>query len=97
VLTGVVLIAGFMKEFSGTTMTRVHMRKYTDSEIEWYISTGESMGRAGAYAIQGQGAVLVDRIEGCYYNVVGLPVALTIELLKRAGYNYWGTDDVEDV
>ncbi len=54
--------------------THVHMRAATRAEIAAYVATGEPLDKAGAYAIQGQGAVFVDRIEGCYFNVVGLPV-----------------------
>jgi septum formation protein len=55
-------------------ITRVYFRKITDNEIRGYIASGECMDKAGAYAIQGRGAIFVDRIEGCYYNVVGLPL-----------------------
>lgn len=54
--------------------TDVTFRKLTDDEILAYINTGEPFDKAGAYAIQGQGALLVDRIDGCYYNVVGFPL-----------------------
>ncbi len=55
--------------------TRVHMRAATGAEIAAYVATGEPFDKAGAYGIQGHGALFVDRIEGCYWNVVGLPVA----------------------
>jgi septum formation protein len=55
--------------------TRVHMRAATRAEIAAYVATGEPFDKAGAYGIQGHGALFVDRIEGCYWNVVGLPVA----------------------
>ena len=48
--------------------------------VDWYMATGEWRERAGAYAIQGHGAALVERIEGDYWNVVGLPVSLLLEL-----------------
>lgn len=69
--------------YSGQEFTLVRFREFTDSELLDYIDTLEPMDKAGAYGIQGQGARLVHSIEGCYYNVVGLPVAKTIEALSR--------------
>ena len=69
-------------------ITRVHFRPPDGALLDWYVATGEWRGRAGGYAIQGAGAVLVDSIEGDYLNVVGLPLArlLTLrpELLPKA-------------
>jgi septum formation protein len=62
-------------------VTRVTFRELTSRDIAWYVGSGEWEGRAGGYAIQGQGAALVERIEGDYQNVVGLPVALLVRLL----------------
>jgi septum formation protein len=61
--------------------TRVTFRPLTDAEIGSYLQTGEWRERAGAYAIQGRGAALVERIDGDYLNVVGLPAALLLRLL----------------
>jgi len=55
----------------------------TDGEIDRYVASGEGRDKAGAYAVQGLGAGLVHSIKGCYYNVVGLPVALLIDLLDQ--------------
>ncbi|WP_328284463.1 Maf family protein [Paenibacillus tarimensis] len=66
-------------------VTRVHMKPLDEGRIERYIASGEPMDKAGSYGIQGLGAVLVDRIEGCYFNVVGLPVSLLAELLADFG------------
>jgi len=62
--------------------TRVHMRAATPAEIAAYVATGEPFDKAGAYGIQGHGALFVDRIEGCYWNVVGLPVARLRSMLE---------------
>lgn len=74
-------------------VTSVTMRNLSEDEISAYIATGEPADKAGSYGIQGLGATLVDRIDGCYYNVVGLPLALLggmlsefgIHVLKRQG------------
>jgi septum formation protein len=63
-----------------TAVTRVTFRALDDATIDWYLATGEWRERAGGYAIQGRGALLVTRIEGDYLNVVGLPVAALVEL-----------------
>lgn len=65
--------------------TYVTFRKLKLNEIRWYIKTGEVFGKAGAYAIQGLGRVFIDRIEGCYYNVIGFPVAAFQRVLARFG------------
>ena len=69
--------------------TRVKFKRLTAPEIEWYVSTGEPLDKAGAYGVQGKGALFIERIDGDYYNVMGLPLGkiydiLTLELeLKR--------------
>ncbi|HEY6758314.1 MAG TPA: Maf family protein [Baekduia sp.] len=65
---------------AATEVTAVTFRELDDATIDWYVATGEWNGRAGGYAIQGRGAVLVKRIEGDYLNVVGLPVAALLQL-----------------
>ena len=80
VITGVSLIkAEFRSVFYESTT--VHFKRMMPAEIEWYIQTGEPMDKAGAYGIQGKGGLLVERIDGSYSNVVGLPMAELVEEL----------------
>ena len=83
VLTGLTLIdTQSERTVSQCEETRVWMRNLSDKDIEEYVATDEPLGKAGGYAIQGLGATLVERIAGCYYNVVGLPI---VRLLKMMG------------
>jgi septum formation protein len=63
--------------------TRVHMRELSGQEIDFYVAHGEPMDKAGAYAIQGIASRWIDRIEGDYFNVMGLPVALVYRMLRE--------------
>lgn len=69
-------------------VTRVWFRPLTSEMIDAYVATGEPLDKAGAYGVQGYGAVLVERIEGDFFSVMGLPVRLVIELLEAAGLPY---------
>ena len=82
VLSGLCLRTHAWEEVEAET-TRVSVRVLTPRDIATYVAAGEWEGRAGAYAIQGLGASLVERIEGDYLNVVGLPAALLIRLLAE--------------
>lgn len=84
VFTGVVAIAG-RQEVSEVVQTRVHLLPITPEEIRWYVATGEPMGKAGAYGIQGRAARFIDWIDGSWSNVVGLPVATVDRMLKKLG------------
>lgn len=86
VQTGVAVAQGDDIEALVVT-TQVKFQALTIREIQDYVATGESVGKAGAYAIQGLGAVLIDKIEGSYSNVVGLPLAETAALLRRFGFS----------
>ena len=72
----------------GVSRTTVRLRSFGEAEARAYVATGEPMDKAGAYAIQGAGAVLVESLEGDYFTVVGLPVPLLVGLLGAAGVPY---------
>ncbi len=69
-------------------VTRVWFRPLAPEVIAAYVATGEPLDKAGAYGVQGYGAVLVERIEGDFFSVMGLPVRLVVELLETAGVPY---------
>lgn len=85
VISGVALARHGKLIASDQDETAVHFRLVSDRQIEEYVDSREPMDKAGAYAIQGLGASLVKSIDGCFYNVVGLPVAKTLELLEKVG------------
>lgn len=70
--------------------TEVRFRQLTEREIKAYVATGEPLDKAGAYGIQGLGALLVEGINGDFFNVVGLPLVKTAMLLEELGINIWG-------
>lgn len=84
VITGVAVATGGQL-FSDCAITSVYFRELTESEIDNYLQAAEWVDKAGAYGIQGLGALLVEKIEGCYSNVVGLPLVTLSRLLKKAG------------
>ncbi|HEX2120669.1 MAG TPA: Maf family protein [Thermoanaerobaculia bacterium] len=65
--------------------SEVRMLPLSPPEIEWYVATGEPLDKAGAYAVQGIGAMFIDSIHGSYTNVVGLPLATLFQMLRKAG------------
>jgi len=86
VLTGLCLIqTDTGKIVSGVESTRVLFHLLTDDDIEWYLDTGEPFDKAGAYAIQGHGSLIVDKVEGNYFNVVGSPFNLLRRLAPQIG------------
>ncbi len=88
VYTGLALVNTSTKEIlSDFECTQVLMKELTDEEIRNYINTGEPRDKAGAYAIQGKGSLIVKSIKGCYYNVVGLPLGKLRDMLLD-----WGVD-----
>jgi septum formation protein len=72
---------------TGHEITTVIMRPLSGGEIDGYIATGEPMDKAGAYAIQGRGAVFIPGIRGCYFNVVGLPLSRLLSMLSGLGWS----------
>lgn len=82
-------VCGAAGEDAVTVRTDVHFKTMTRAECEAYWASGEPRGKAGAYAIQGRGAVLVDRIEGSYSGVVGLPLTEVVQLLDKYHISYW--------
>jgi septum formation protein len=87
VVTSVALVAEEVVH-QATDVTSVTFRRLPDELLEAYVATGEPMDKAGAYGIQGYGAALVERIEGDFFSVMGLPIRLVLELLERAGHGY---------
>jgi len=86
VITGVTIIdTDSGREISFYDMARIFFRNNSNETLEAYIKTGEPLDKAGAYAIQGIGAVLIDRIEGDFFTIVGLPLARLVEELKSFG------------
>lgn len=91
VITGFCVIDGATGSIvKASETTRVFFRHLIDEEIEAYVKSGEPMDKAGSYGIQGLGAVLVERIEGCYFNVVGLPLTKLAIALREFGVNVLG-------
>ncbi|NLY73699.1 MAG: septum formation inhibitor Maf [Firmicutes bacterium] len=74
---------------AGYSETKVKFRSLSKEEIRSYVATGEPLDKAGAYGIQGKGGVLVERIEGCYFNVVGLPLSKLAEMLSKFHISIW--------
>jgi len=75
------------KTLSKSVETRIYIRKLTLAEIDAYVKSKEPLDKAGAYAIQGLGALIVEKIEGDYFNVIGLPLSALAEALKEFGIN----------
>jgi septum formation protein len=83
VITGVAVATAKGVEVAAE-VTGVQFRTLSDEEIVTYVATGEPMDKAGAYGIQGLAAKWIPRIEGCYFNVVGLPLALVATMIEQA-------------
>ncbi len=88
VFTGVTLQKD-ERVFSSYAETKILFHPLTDEQIRLYLHSTSFLDKAGGYAIQGKGSILVDRIEGCYYNVMGLPVQTVKKLLLNVGIDLW--------
>lgn len=88
VITGISIVdCKSLRTVAKSSTTKVFFRKLQDKEIRRYIQTNEPYDKAGGYAIQGLASIFIERIEGCYYNVVGFPIPIFYELLNELGYN----------
>lgn len=88
VFTGLAVVdASNGREEVGCEETHVKVMKLSEEDVGRYVETGEPMGKAGAYAIQGLGAVFVERGDGCFHNVVGLPLSLLWKMIRGMGYD----------
>ncbi len=87
VVTSVVLVVGDAI-YQATDVTNVGFRRMSDAYLQAYVATGEPMDKAGAYGIQGYGAALVEKIDGDFFSVMGLPIRLVLSLLDQADQPY---------
>lgn len=88
VITGMCLYrTGSGRTIKDYEVTRVKIAKNTPKFLEEYAATGEPLDKAGAYGIQGFGSLIVERVEGCYFNVMGLPLYKLSKMLQEIGYN----------
>ncbi|MDF2673945.1 MAG: maf protein [Clostridiales bacterium] len=93
VITGICLLSRDLnKIYTDYEVTSVFFKELSDEEIWSYVSTGEPLDKAGAYGIQGFGGLFVKRIEGCYFNVVGLPIYKLYNGLREMGVNLLAKD-----
>lgn len=84
-----VVVRTAARQLEEVVTTAVRFSPLSEREIAWYIATGEAQGKAGAYAIQGRAARFIDRIDGSWSNVVGLPISTAYRLLLEAGAGSW--------
>ncbi|MEG1837011.1 MAG: Maf family protein [Synergistaceae bacterium] len=89
VLTGVAVISPSKQILLDYEQTDVSFCKLSPKEIEAYVSQGESLDKAGAYAVQGKGSLLVEKIDGCYSNVVGLPINKVAKMFEKLGFSFF--------
>jgi septum formation protein len=86
VITGYTILDTMSKKVTNHSVeTRVYFKNLSPEEIDNYVKTGEPLDKAGAYGIQGLGSIIVEKIKGDYYNVMGLPISALVESLKKFG------------
>ena len=100
VFTGVTILEkrkdSELKTFEHVEKSLVSFRKLEETEIAAYVATREPMDKAGAYALQGVGAAFVEKVDGCYTNIIGLPIPKVVTLLRLAGVNILGLPNCQD-
>jgi len=82
-----IIEAGTFNKVVEYVVTEVTFKDYDDDFINWYLDSGEPFDKAGAYGIQGKGALMVEKIDGDYFNVVGFPISKIVDVLKER-FNY---------
>ncbi len=96
VITAVCLLADGVERIEADR-TAVTMRAADEALLRAYVATGEPMDKAGSYGIQGPGAALIERVEGDFFSVMGLPIRLVLKLLAEAGHTYrFGRESIDD-
>ncbi len=86
VLSGICIVdCSRRRTRSGFGRSRVHFRRLSAEDIEWYLDTGEHRDKAGGYGVQGYASLFIDRIEGCYFNIVGFPITAFYRLCRDLG------------
>jgi len=89
VITGIAVVdAATGRKTTAVETTRVRMRALTRAQIDAYVATGEPMDKAGGYGIQGRASLFVESVDGCYFNVVGLPMARLAAILEEMGASF---------
>ncbi len=87
VVTGICVAESSGRSMTACEVTNVTFRTLSGDEIEKYVATGDPLDKAGAYGIQTKGGLLVEKVDGCYFNVVGLPITSLYKLLQNFGYD----------
>lgn len=95
VFTGVCVLHGEQSE-AQAERSNVVFRSLSPAEIACYVATDEPMDKAGAYAVQGIGAFMIERIEGCITNIIGLPVVRTLKMLRAAGLRVMESEQISE-